>query len=85
MVVDLYLGSPYNGRVSDELSSVKVSEANNNEYNRIKFVTDLASVSRGKDESKNPEKRYNSLLREAAPTKLHINWEMKEGDVWKKI
>ncbi len=53
--------------VTDEVSSVKIEESNLNEENRIKFVTDLAAVSRGKDHSKNPPARYKSLLKEAAP------------------
>lgn len=53
--------------VTDEVSTVKACEANLNEENRIKFVTDLAAVSRGKNESKNPPARYKSLLKEAAP------------------
>jgi len=55
------------GWITDELSTVDPFEANLNEENRIKWVTDLAAVSRGKDESKNPEKRYKMLLSEAAP------------------
>jgi len=55
------------GWVTDELSTVNPFEANLNEENRIKWVTDLAAVSRGKDSSKNPEKRYKMLLKEAAP------------------
>jgi len=40
---------------------------NDSEEKRVKAVTKVAAVSRGKDESKNPEHRYDSLLREAAP------------------
>ena len=56
------------GYVTDEVSTIHVTESNMNENNRIKFVTDLAAVSRGKDASNNPAKRYASLLEEAAPT-----------------
>lgn len=65
MKIDIYGdGISY---VTDEVSGVKACEANLNEENRIKFVTDLAAVSRGKNESKNPPARYKSLLKEAAP------------------
>ena len=40
---------------------------NDSEEKRIKAVTKVAAVSRGKDESKNPEQRFGSLLKEAAP------------------
>lgn len=59
--------------VSNEMSSIPVNQSNLNEQNRIKFVTDLAAVSRGKDESKNPPARYKSLLKEAAPTSLSLS------------
>lgn len=59
--------------VTDEVSTVHVTESNMNEENRIKFVTDLAAVSRGKDASNNPAKRYASLLKEAAPTAEEID------------
>lgn len=52
--------------VTDKVSTVDVKVANLNENNRIKFVTDLAAVSRGKSKSVNPEKRYQQLLKEAA-------------------
>ena len=52
--------------VTDEVSTVKTIDANLNEENRIKFVTDLAAVSRGKNESVNPKKRYEALKTEAA-------------------
>jgi len=58
--------------ITDEVSSVKISEANLNEENRIKFVTDLAAVSRGKREAKNPSSRYKALLQEAAPQHSEI-------------
>jgi len=56
------------GYATDEVSTVKISEANSSEENRIKFVTDLAAVSRGNNKSKNPPVRYKQLLKEAAPT-----------------
>ena len=52
--------------ITDEVSTVKTLEANLKEENRIKFVTDLAAVSRGKNESVNPKKRYEALKTEAA-------------------
>ena len=52
--------------VTNEVSTVKTNKANLSEKNRIKFVTDLAAVSRGKSESNNPELRYKQLLKEAA-------------------
>ncbi len=55
------------GYVTDEVSTIDIFECNLNEENRIKWITDLAAVSRGKDESKNPEKRFKVLLKEAAP------------------
>lgn len=54
------------GYVTNEVSTVKTCESNLNEENRIKFVTDLAAVSRGKSESNNPSIRYRQLLEEAA-------------------
>ncbi|EJF05952.1 Thymidylate synthase complementing protein [Thiovulum sp. ES] len=41
--------------------------ANKSELHRIHYVTSLASVSRGKVSSSNPEKRYENLLIEASP------------------
>ena len=70
MKIDIYEdGISY---VTDEVSTVPTERANLNEENRIKFVTDLAAVSRGAYESRNPKKRYESLLREAAPTHQEI-------------
>lgn len=40
--------------VSNEMSSIPVNQSNLNEQNRIKFVTDLAAVSRGKSPNKVP-------------------------------
>lgn len=65
MKIDIYKdGISY---VTDEVSSVKVEEANLNEDNRINFVTELAAVSRGNSKSNNPPVRYKALLKEAAP------------------
>ena len=65
MKIDIYDdGISY---VTDEVSTVSANGANVNEENRIKFVTDLAAISRGNYESKNPEVRYKKLLKEAAP------------------
>lgn len=52
--------------VTDEVSTIPTRLANLHEENRIKFVTDLAAISRGKSESKNPAKRYEALQTEAA-------------------
>lgn len=54
------------GYVTTDVSSVKVYRSNTTKENRIKWVTDLAAVSRGKSESTNPTKRFNSLMKEAA-------------------
>jgi len=70
MRIDIY--GDGNSYVTDQVSTVSVNEANLNEENRIKFVTDLAAVSRGNSESKNPAKRYQALLKEAAPTDKSI-------------
>lgn len=63
------------GYVTDEVSTIPVDEANTCEENRIKFVTDLAAISRGNKESKNPAVRYKALLKEAAPNDLPIDGE----------
>jgi len=55
------------GWVTDEVSEIPVEKANLNEENRMKWVTDLAATAYKKLESKNPEKRYKHLLKEAAP------------------
>lgn len=39
--------------------------ANKSENDRIEWTTQLAAISRGKDESKNPRKRYMALMKEA--------------------
>lgn len=67
MKTRLYVGLPTEGYVTDEVSTVPAALANLTQVTREKFVTDLAAVSRGKDESKNPSARFKALLKEAAP------------------
>lgn len=67
MKTRLYVGLPTEGYVTDEVSIVPTMLANLTQETREKFVTDLAAVSRGKDESKNPSARFKALLKEAAP------------------
>lgn len=67
MVKRLYVGNAVEGYVTDEVSTIPTMFANLSQATREKFVTDLAAVSRGKDESKNPEARFKALLKEAAP------------------
>ena len=55
-----------NGYITTKVSEVNVFEANTCESNRVKWVTDLAAISRGKYEAKRPEARYRALMREAA-------------------
>ncbi len=70
MKVDIYKDSK--SYVTDEVSTVPTKEANLNETNRRKFVTDLAAISRGKYEAKHFESRYNALCLEAAPQELQL-------------
>lgn len=58
--------SPSKMLVDNMPSTVPVWESNTSEEKRIKFVTDLAAISRGKKESSNPESRFKHLLKEAA-------------------
>ena len=44
---------------------INISEANSCEENRIEVVTQIAAITRGKDRSNNPKKRYEHLIREA--------------------
>ena len=67
MFTRLYVGNPHEGYITDEVSSIPTELANLCQETREKFVTDLAAVSRGKDESKNPSVRFKALLKEAAP------------------
>ena len=56
------------GYVTDEIpSGILPEDANDSEENRQKYITSIAAVCYGKKESKNPEKRYKMLLKEAAP------------------
>ena len=52
--------------IEDKLGC-KYNEINTNRDSRINAVTAIAAISRGKDKSNNPEKRYQHLLKEAAP------------------
>ena len=69
------------GYVTDEVSSVPAIEANSSNENRIKFVTDLASISRGKTESNNPEVRFKQLLEEAAPNGFNAGINPSTGGI----
>ena len=42
-------------------------QINTSKENRVNAVTSIAAISRGKDKSSNPTKRYQHLLREVAP------------------
>lgn len=66
------------GYVKRNPSSIPASLANFNKETRSKYVTDLAAVSRGKEVSKNPEKRFQLLLKEAAPN-LVLEGKEPEG------
>lgn len=55
---------PINGYVTD--FTYDAERANSSEESRIAFAANLASISRGQDESSNPEARYKHLLKEAA-------------------
>ena len=66
MKIEGFLGNEFE-YVTDEVSSVDIWQSNANEVNRKKWVTDLAAISRGKSQSNNPDKRYEQLLKEAAP------------------
>ena len=52
--------------IEDKLN-VNYRNINSNEENRKLTVTSIAAISRGKDKSNNPDKRYQHLLKEAAP------------------
>ena len=53
------------------------SKANLNEEERINFITSIAAISRGKDFSKNPKKRFEHLLKEGAPNSIEETKEKK--------
>lgn len=55
---------PINGYVTD--FTYDAERANSSEEARINFCSAMASISRGRDESSNPEARYKHLLKEAA-------------------
>lgn len=55
---------PINGYVTD--FTYDAERANSSEEARINFVSKTSSISRGKDESSNPESRYKHLLKEGA-------------------
>lgn len=56
----------YKGYVTDEVSTVDIKDFNSNLENRVKSVTDIAAISRGKLGSNNPSLRFKHLLKEAA-------------------
>lgn len=64
MLIDIYKDNK--SYVTDDVSTIPAHMANFNQAYREKFVTDLAAVSRGKSESKNPSTRFKALLEEAA-------------------
>ena len=55
---------PINGYVTD--FTYDAERANSSEEARINFISKTSSISRGKDESSNPESRYKHLLKEGA-------------------
>ena len=55
---------PINGYVTD--FTYDAERANSSEEARVNFVSKTSSISRGKDESSNPESRYKHLLKEGA-------------------
>ena len=55
---------PINGYVED--FSKEAERANSSEEARLSFITKMAAISRGKDESNHPEVRYKHLLKEGA-------------------
>lgn len=69
------------GYVTDEVSTVPSIYANFSEEMRVKFATDMAAVSRGKFESNNAFKRYDKLLKEAAPTRYRQDAVMSHMNI----
>lgn len=67
--------SPSKMLVDNMPSTVPVWESNTSEEKRIKFVTDLAAISRGKKESSNPESRFKHLLKEAASNPWFLKYD----------
>lgn len=71
-----------NGYVQD-LSSLARS-ANRSEYHRVHFCTALAAITRGKDASNSPSKRYKTLLKEASYNRMcngNIYTLKESGDI----
>jgi len=60
---------------------IEISEANSCEEHRIEVVTQIAAITRGRSISKNPEKRYALLLKEAVnnPKKLKESYIHKQA------
>jgi len=65
-VSKVFDGSCYVRTIESKLGC-KYSEINLNKENREKAVTAIAAISRGKDKSNNPSKRFCHLLTEAGP------------------
>jgi len=59
---------------------VKGFFANVNETTRVNIVTQVAAITRGRDKSNNPIKRYKRLLAEAAPNPSVIYTRPELGD-----
>lgn len=69
-----------NAYVTDEVSTINIRESNSSDENRAKFVTDLASISRGNYESNNPTARFKHLMKEAANNPFTVSEsEVKEA------
>jgi len=85
MKVELW-DSGYVRTIEDKLGC-SYCEINSNRENRVNAVTSIAAISRGKDKSKNPEKRYQHLLKEAAPNYSFFDLlELEEkGDKLEKV
>lgn len=67
--------------ISDKLGC-EYYQINTNKENRINAVTAIAAISRGKDKSTNPVKRYEHLLKEAAPNiDYYTLTAFSEGDI----
>lgn len=84
------------GYVTNEVSSVQPYDANDSEDDRINFVTELAAISRGKYESKNPKLRFEALMKETVnngpsrpleflPVVVELKLEKIDGDCFPKL
>jgi len=62
---ELWYTRGYVKTIEDKIGC-KYSEINTNMENRINTVTSIAAITRGKNKSKNPKKRIQGLLKEAA-------------------